>query len=426
MRPRSGQSPVVLLVLFVVLAVLVIAIGRYGLRTAAEGPPAVSSSTPTVRVTVAPAGTAAPTAPRRAGRSPAPAPSATRAALEPTVSGQPTSPPAIEPATQPPSLATAAPSREPSPVPTPQPARYYTAAAGDTLWGISRKFGITVDQLARANGLSADSQLRIGQRLLIPQAGAESGIALPPVGSLPPSPARSELSQLSPALVRFLNSRRGTTAVAVYVPEENRVYSLRPRVKFAMASTVKVPIMVTQLTQQFRRNPAASTGGSELLVPMITVSENGAATALLAQVGGPPAVESEMRSRGLESTDISSEAWGLSTTTTQDMVTLIRSLYYGQRLNAGLRGTAFGLMSGIVAEQRWGVPKGLGDDTPIAFKGGWLPLDDGWLVHQVGVFRLGGRNYIFAMYSSEQPTFDYGKETLRRSAELLAGELAKR
>ena len=44
---------------------------------------------------------------------------------------------------------------------------YYTVKSGDSLWSISRKFGITVDELKNANNLSSNL-LSIGQNLIIP------------------------------------------------------------------------------------------------------------------------------------------------------------------------------------------------------------------------------------------------------------------
>ncbi len=53
---------------------------------------------------------------------------------------------------------------------------YYTVKSGDSLWSISRKFGITVDELKNANNLSSNL-LSIGQNLIIPgkEAQATSG-----------------------------------------------------------------------------------------------------------------------------------------------------------------------------------------------------------------------------------------------------------
>lgn len=51
---------------------------------------------------------------------------------------------------------------------TPKPKEVtYTVVKGDTLWGISRKYGVTVDAIKSKNQLRYDT-LRIGQKLVIP------------------------------------------------------------------------------------------------------------------------------------------------------------------------------------------------------------------------------------------------------------------
>jgi len=52
----------------------------------------------------------------------------------------------------------------------------YTVAAGDTLWGISRRFGTTVEMLAWVNGRSLDALLKPGETLKVPMdSPAEQG-----------------------------------------------------------------------------------------------------------------------------------------------------------------------------------------------------------------------------------------------------------
>ena len=43
--------------------------------------------------------------------------------------------------------------------------KYYEVKPGDTLWGISRRFGISVDKLVRLNAIKNPDVLRVGQVL---------------------------------------------------------------------------------------------------------------------------------------------------------------------------------------------------------------------------------------------------------------------
>ena len=55
----------------------------------------------------------------------------------------------------------------------PAGSNYYTVKNGDSLWSISKKFGITVDELKNANNLSSNL-LSVGQNLIIPGKEAQA------------------------------------------------------------------------------------------------------------------------------------------------------------------------------------------------------------------------------------------------------------
>ncbi len=46
-------------------------------------------------------------------------------------------------------------------------AQYHTVASGDTLWGISRRYGVSVQYLCNINGISENTTLQIGQKLRV-------------------------------------------------------------------------------------------------------------------------------------------------------------------------------------------------------------------------------------------------------------------
>lgn len=47
----------------------------------------------------------------------------------------------------------------------------YEVKEGDSLWTISRKFGVSPEEIAKANGISLNKTLKIGEKLIIPKAG---------------------------------------------------------------------------------------------------------------------------------------------------------------------------------------------------------------------------------------------------------------
>lgn len=66
----------------------------------------------------------------------------------------------------------------------------YVVQAGDTWWGIARRYGVRADQLASANGWTADAIIRPGQALVVPSVPAAS--TAPVSGSATaPQPATS-------------------------------------------------------------------------------------------------------------------------------------------------------------------------------------------------------------------------------------------
>jgi murein DD-endopeptidase MepM/ murein hydrolase activator NlpD len=74
--------------------------------------------------------------------------------------------------------------------------RTYVVQRNDTLYGLARRHGLSVSQLADRNGLSRNAQVYVGQRLIIP------GTSSPPA-----NPERQPaLSLLSPAVQKAVTS----------------------------------------------------------------------------------------------------------------------------------------------------------------------------------------------------------------------------
>jgi murein DD-endopeptidase MepM/ murein hydrolase activator NlpD len=76
----------------------------------------------------------------------------------------------------------AAQSKRSTPAPGGAAAGSHQVAAGDTLYGIGRKYGVSAGAIASANGLSADATLSLGQTLKIPAGGTTRMAAAPAPG----------------------------------------------------------------------------------------------------------------------------------------------------------------------------------------------------------------------------------------------------
>lgn len=65
--------------------------------------------------------------------------------------------------------APAAPAYTPAPAAPPASASSHTVVKGDTLWGLSKKYGVSVDAIRAVNGMAAgDNNIRLGQSINIP------------------------------------------------------------------------------------------------------------------------------------------------------------------------------------------------------------------------------------------------------------------
>jgi LysM repeat protein len=66
---------------------------------------------------------------------------------------------------------------------TPTGSGIHTVLAGENLFRIALRYGVTVDALAAANGISDPGQIYVGQKLIIPTGGTGEQPEAPPAGS---------------------------------------------------------------------------------------------------------------------------------------------------------------------------------------------------------------------------------------------------
>lgn len=97
--------------------------------------------------------------------------------------------------------AVSAPTAPPVVSPTPPGPTLYTVQEGDTLGAIARTYGVSIEDLLVANGLTDPNVLHVGQTLIIPVGPPPTPTAGPPAETpLEPSPTTVPLPTLLPTL----------------------------------------------------------------------------------------------------------------------------------------------------------------------------------------------------------------------------------
>ncbi|MEN3284756.1 MAG: hypothetical protein V7607_5896 [Solirubrobacteraceae bacterium] len=204
------------------------------------------------------------------------------------------------------------------------------------------------------------------------------------------------------AAARYARARAGTVAFAV-LDGRGRLRGLRRTARFASASVVKAMLMVAVL----RRAEGGHLGAGErdLLRRMITVSDNDAASAIYAQVGGA-GLRSVARAAGAKRfADVGN--WADAQLTAADQARFF--LRFDRLVPAAHRRYARKLLSSIVDWQRWGIPPvASARGMKVFFKGGWRT----GIVHQVAMLERGGRRVALAVLTSGEPSMAYGEETI--------------
>ena len=231
------------------------------------------------------------------------------------------------------------------------------------------------------------------------------------------------------AAASYLSGRDGAVLAAVYDLGTGRTWRTGRGGPQAEASVVKLDILEALLAE---RGSGLSTADRALTARMIEDSDNDAATSLWSEVGGAARIRSFNARAGLRRTVPSScvvcpgfawPGWGLTTTTPDDQIALLRQLVTPESvLTPAARGYALSLLENVIPAQRWGISAGVPARVTVALKNGWLPLrgpDDDWQVNSVGWVSGGGRDYLMAVLCTGNPSAQYGIDTISRLAAMV-------
>ncbi len=208
------------------------------------------------------------------------------------------------------------------------------------------------------------------------------------------------------AAIGYNDRRRGDIAFAVRT--EHRFYGYRPDHVEWSASVVKAMLMVAYLDQPSVARRALNGYDTSLLDPMITQSENTAATAVRDIVGnGGLQVLADRVGMTHFATD---PVWGMTRITARDQTKFF--LHIESYIAPRHRAYALHLLASVVPWERWGIGEVAPKGWKLYFKGGW-GYSTGLLDHQVVLLRRGCARVSIAVLTMYDGSHPYGKQTLR-------------
>ena len=172
--------------------------------------------------------------------------------------------------------------------------------------------------------------------------------------------------------------------------------------RFPSASVVKAMLALAVVRDARHRRLTASERA--LLRPMITVSDNNAASTVYRRVGGAGLRSVARAAHMTRFADVSNWADAQITAGDQARLFLRIDRLAPRRHRAYLRH----LLGSIVSSQRWGIaPVAEERGFAIMFKGGWRTA----IAHQVALLQRDGTRISLAVLTSGSPSDAYGRET---------------
>jgi hypothetical protein len=193
------------------------------------------------------------------------------------------------------------------------------------------------------------------------------------------------------------------------------LWHLNPGRRVGTASVVKVEVGAGVLLRAQQAGRGLTSSEAARLWPMITESSNPPTTSLWTELGGAPAMARLDRTFGLTETTPAAPSWGLTTTTADDQIRLLRQVVLGERspLDAAHRAPLVKAMGAVVPSQRWGVSAGAPKGSDVRLKNGFASSPCcAWRINSVGVVTTGGHSVALAVLSDHWPNMGAGIEAV--------------
>jgi hypothetical protein len=231
---------------------------------------------------------------------------------------------------------------------------------------------------------------------------------------------------LAAALAQQIRDDGGHFAVAVDDLTTGSQATYAGTQEFVTASIVKVDILVTLLYQAQEAGQALTPEDQDLATTMIENSNNDSASDLYDDVGGSGAIDSANTVCGLSETTAGTDGyWGLTTTTVDDQLRLLRVVFTRPSpLSPASQDYIQSLMSQVEADQQWGVTAAADPGTGFMVKNGWLPNPYLWEINSIGEVTHDGQRMLIAVLSDDNASEASGISLVEAVAKAAASSIA--
>jgi beta-lactamase class A len=239
-----------------------------------------------------------------------------------------------------------------------------------------------------------------------------------------PAESAALAAKLSADIQGALRGREGNHGLTVYDAVTGVSCYTGSTVHFNSASIVKTIILGALLRWHQETGQPLSAGEKNEATLMITESDNDAATALWNEVG-LTRLQQFLDLAKMSETKLGADGyWGLTQVTAHDEMLLLELLARPNSvLTDSSRSYELGLMAKVITAQRWGTPAGVPAGVTVQVKNGWLPDTGGWDINSLGVFTGPDKDYMMAVLSDDNPSEDYGIDTIEDVARLVHRDL---
>jgi beta-lactamase class A len=232
--------------------------------------------------------------------------------------------------------------------------------------------------------------------------------------------------RLARAVAPLIQADGGHLAVAVDDLTTGTEATYNGTSEFATASIVKVDILAALLYELQQSGQTMTDEDQDLATTMIENSDNDAASALYADIGGPAGLDRANQVFGLTGTTAGTDGeWGLTSTTVDDQIRLLRQITGPSSvLSPASQDYIQDLMGEVETDQQWGVPAAADPGRRYLVKNGWLPNPTLWSINSIGEIEHDQDQLLVAVLSDGNPTEDSGISAVQAVVQKAADAIA--